>query len=111
MRFLSGKVHGAFQGEIVSDFKDRPEGIRIKHRVHRNSVKLSDKQGSVLRVETTINDPYGLKVFRPREGDAGGELAWRPMRKGVASGCPSGRRFPLGVERLLHRDVFLLILS
>jgi hypothetical protein len=84
MRFLGGKVHGAFQGEIVSDFKDRPEGIRIKHRVNRNSVKLYDKQGSVMRVETTINDPYGLKVFRPAEGDSNGKLSWRPMRKGIA---------------------------
>lgn len=84
MRFLGGKVHGAFQGEIVSDFKDRPEGVRIKHRVGVNSVKLYDKQGSVLRVETTINNPYGMKVFRPKEGDARGALNWRPMRKGIA---------------------------
>ena len=101
MRFLGGKVHGAFQGEIVSDFKDRPEGIRIKHRVHRNSVKLYDKQGSVLRVETTINDPYGLKVFRPREGDADGELAWRPMRKGVADLYRRSRLSQASNERYL----------
>jgi hypothetical protein len=84
MRFLGGKVHGAFKGEIISDFKDRPEGVRIKHRVGQNSVKLYDKQGSVLRVETTINDPYGMKVFRPKEGDADGPCSWRPMRKGIA---------------------------
>lgn len=46
MRFLGEKVHGAFQGEIVSDFKDRPEGIRIKHRVGQNSVKLYDKRAA-----------------------------------------------------------------
>jgi len=84
MRFLGGKVHGAFKGEIISDFKNRPEGVRIKHRVGQNSVKLYDKQGSVLRVETTINNPYGMKVFRPKEGDADGPLAWRPLRKGIA---------------------------
>lgn len=84
MRFLGRKVHGAFQGEIISDFKDRPEGIRIKHRVGPNSVKLYDKQGSVLRVETTINSPNGFKVFRPKEADAIGHLSWRPMRKGIA---------------------------
>ncbi|MDE2143789.1 MAG: hypothetical protein KGJ84_15380, partial [Elusimicrobia bacterium] len=72
MRFLGGKVHGSFKGEIISDFKNRPEGVRIKHRVGRNSVKLYDEQGSVLRVETTINDPAGMKVFRPKEGDADG---------------------------------------
>ena len=46
--------------------------------------QLYDKQGSILRVETTINNPYGMKVFRPREGDADGPSSWRPMRKGVA---------------------------
>jgi hypothetical protein len=84
MRFLGGKVHGHFKGEIVSDFKNRPEGIRIKHRVGRNSVKLYDKQGSVLRAETTIYDAEGIKVFRPKEGEPNGKPAWRPMRRGIA---------------------------
>lgn len=84
MRFLGGKVHGCFQGQIVSDFKDRPEGVRVKHRVNHNSVKIYDKQGSVLRVETTINQPSGFKVFRRKQGDLGGERAWRGMRKGIA---------------------------
>jgi hypothetical protein len=84
MRFLGRKVHGAFEGEIISDFKNRPEGIRIKHRVGPNSVKLYDKQGSVLRAETTINGTYDFKVFRPAEGDPKGRKSWRPMRKGIA---------------------------
>jgi len=84
MRFLGRKVHGAFQDEIISDFKDRPEGVRIKHRVGYNSVKLYDKQGSVLRVETTINQPYGFKVFRHTEDDPSGPKDWLPMRKGIA---------------------------
>jgi len=84
MRFLGGKVHGAFKGEIISDFKDRPEGVRIKHRVGQNSVKLYDKQGSVLRAETTINQPYGFKVFRHTESNPSGPKDWRPMRKGIA---------------------------
>lgn len=84
MRFLGRKVPGAFQGEIVSDFKDRPEGVRIKHRAGSNSIKLYDKQGSVLRAETTINDPSDFKVFRPKEGDPQGECAWRSLRHGIA---------------------------
>lgn len=90
MRFLGKRVPArgidkSFKGEVVSDLKERAEGVRVKHRVKLNSVKMYDKQGSVLRVETTINDPHGLKVYRPKEGD--GEDAakkWRPMRKGVA---------------------------
>ena len=79
-----GHVPPALQSEMVSDFKRRPEGVRIKHRLDANSVKMYDKQGSVLRVETTINDAAGFKVFRSSEGkpEKGGK--WLPMRKGIA---------------------------
>ena len=84
MRFLGQKAHGLFQGEIVSDFRNRPEGICIHHRVGANSVKMYDKQGSILRVETTIHDPAGIKVFRRKQGEPKGERAMLPMRKGIA---------------------------
>ncbi len=89
MRFLgqkttaSGTVHGRFQGEVVSDLKTRPEGVRIKHRVNANSIKMYDKQGSVLRVETTINDTSDFKVHRASEDDPQGPKSLRKMRKGV----------------------------
>lgn len=84
MRFLGRKVHGNFEGEIVSDFKDRPEGVRIKHRVKNNSIKAYDKAGNCLRVETTMNDPDDFKVFRTKEGDTGGKAQWLPLRRGIA---------------------------
>lgn len=84
MRFLGRKVHGHFKGEIISDFKDRPEGVRIKHRVQNNSIKAYDKAGNVLRIETTLNDPKDFKVFRPREGNPPGKREWRPLRRGSA---------------------------
>jgi hypothetical protein len=90
MRFLghkvptkSGRVDPRFKGEVVSDLKDRPEGIRVKHRLDGNSIKLYDKQGSVLRVETTINHPKEFRVYRRAEGDPKGARAWRVMRRGV----------------------------
>lgn len=70
--------------EIVSTVLARPEGIRLKHCLNRNSIKMYDKQGSVLRVETTINDPRDMKVFRPLEGEPKKPLAWQRLRKGVA---------------------------
>ncbi|HEX4129649.1 MAG TPA: hypothetical protein VHZ24_06375 [Pirellulales bacterium] len=33
---------------------------------------MYDKQGNVLRVETTINDPRDMKVYRSLEGRAVG---------------------------------------
>lgn len=84
MRFLGRKTHGNFTGEITTSFKNRPEGVRVKHWVRGNSLKMYDKAGSVLRVETTIANPKDFKVLRPPHDDPNGTLAWKPMRKGVA---------------------------
>jgi hypothetical protein len=90
MRFLGHKAvteqgpHGRFAGEVVSDLKHRVEGTRIKHRVNGNWIKMYDKQGSVLRVETVINNTRDMKVYRAKEGDEDGEKSWQRLRKGVA---------------------------
>jgi hypothetical protein len=94
MRFLgrripsSGEVPKGFHGEVVSDVKEREEGVRIKHQVNGNSEKLYDKAytevGSVLRPECTIHQVGDLRTYRPKEGDPDGALAWRPMRRGIA---------------------------
>jgi hypothetical protein len=84
LRFLERKAHGNFIGELTTSFKDRPEGVRVKHWVQGNSIKMYDKGGSVLRVETTIANPRDFKVLRPLHDQPDGTLAWRPLRKGVA---------------------------
>ena len=90
MRFLgrnippSGNIPPRLMAEVVSDVKRRPEGVRIKHRLGGNSIKMYDKQGSVLRVETTINDAPGFKSWRTPEGKPEAEKSWHRMRKGVA---------------------------
>ncbi len=83
MRFLGKKPHGNFQGEVVSHYGKRVEGIRVKHELNANSVKVYDKEGSVLRVETTVNNPRDFKVFRAAAGDPKGRRSWQRMRKGV----------------------------
>jgi len=84
LRFLGRKVHGNFTGPLTTSFKDRPEGVRVKHWVNGNSIKMYDKGGSVLRVETTIAKPLDFKVLRPLHDQPNSTLAWRPLRKGVA---------------------------
>jgi hypothetical protein len=84
MRFLGKRLTGNFQGEVVSDVRERPEGMRVKHRVDQNSVKIYDKAGSILRTETTINDPSKLSVYRSPEGKPNEPLRWLPLRKGIA---------------------------
>ena len=89
LRFLgqpvpaSGKVPHRSRHEISSNVKERREGIRIKHWLNGNSVKMYDKT-SVLRVETLIRDPQDFKVYRAAEGAPEGPKDWRPLRRGVA---------------------------
>ena len=87
MRFLGRKgLHGKFQGELTSRLKQRAEAVRVKHWADGNSIKMYDKAGSVLRIETTIAKTTPFKVFRPldRSRSRSRKLAWRPLRKGVA---------------------------
>src|SRR5437868_3303226 len=87
LRFLgrnipaSNVIGGKFAGEVQSDFKRRPEGVRVKHSVNRNSIKMYDKQGSVLRTETTINNPKDFRVFRTAENKPNEKKQWRTLRK------------------------------
>jgi len=90
LRFLGhktpahGGVNGHFAGEVVTDYKRRPEGVRIKHRAKKNWVKLYDKQGTVLRIETVLNSVEGMQSYRAKESEPDGPKAWRRLRKGVA---------------------------
>lgn len=79
----SGQIYERFRGEVTSDFKGRPEGIRVKHSVNGNSVKVYDKARLVLRTETTINNPYEFKVVRPKEGGKSKDLKRRYLRKSL----------------------------
>ena len=85
---LSGAIPARFADEVVSDLKQRVEGQRIKHRIDKNSVKAYGKAhtpvGDVWRVETTINQARQLRAYRPKEGGPPDQLAWLPLRAGVA---------------------------
>jgi len=86
LRFLgqrtpaTGTAHPRDCREIFSDIKGRPEGIRIKHRLGENTIKLYNKQCSVARFETTLNNVRALKTPRREKG----KVVWKPMRKGVS---------------------------
>ena len=81
LRFLGRKLHGNFKGDATLDLKKRPAGWRVKYVSKRNSIKMYDKL-SVLRVETTINNPSEFKICQPAEN---GSLRWQPMGKGVSN--------------------------
>lgn len=88
LRFLGRNVplsgNSKFAGQVLTDLKERPEGMRLKHRVGRNSLKLYDKFGRGLRVETTINECEDFQVYRRPEGQPQAPKQWRALRRGLA---------------------------
>jgi hypothetical protein len=98
MRFLghhvpaTGNVPPQLKTELTTDVKRRAEGVRIKHRLGENSVKMYDKatrpidprEGAILRVEATVNDASGFRSYRTPEGKPEAPLGWHCMRKGIA---------------------------
>ena len=83
--FMGRKPDPRFQGEAVSDYKKRPIGCRVKFKLKSNSVKMYDKC-SVLRIETTINNPREFKVFGTiRHRDGTESKQWKPMGKSISN--------------------------
>jgi hypothetical protein len=86
LTFLGRRLHPCFDGEVLTDCKkDRLPGARIKHRVKNNWLKMYDKFGQILRIETVINQPREFKVRRYRLRQGRRQLLWCPMNKGVAN--------------------------
>ena len=76
--FLGKKVTPQLAQELDTRFATRIEGTCIKHRFGKTGVKMYDKFGRVLRLETTTNDVSFFKHHRKvehRDGHASRELA------------------------------------
>ena len=85
LQFLGRKLHGNYQGEVLSDYKKRWPGARVKHRAKGNWIKMYDKHGRVLRIETVINQPREFKVRRKGVRKGQEVMDWFPLCKGVAN--------------------------
>jgi len=80
----SGQIKGRAPQEVMTECRKFYEGFRVKHWMNRNSIKVYNKSGSLLRIETTINHTRDFKVFRSPADDAHRSPSWLPMRKGVS---------------------------
>jgi hypothetical protein len=83
LRFLGQRTNSRFSGEASTSYRGRVEGMRVKHHLQENSLKMYDKQGSVLRIETTINNAKRFRVRRMRVRQGIRRMRWIPMRQGV----------------------------
>jgi len=84
--FLGRKLSPQYAGEVGNDFHTRIEGTRIKHHMGKASIKMYDKLGRVLRIETTVNDASFFQHHRRVEHrDGTWELKNAPVRKTIYS--------------------------
>lgn len=89
LRYLNYKVNkdgqpgGARSTEVKTTVKEFVSGTCVRHRVEGNLLKMYDKMGSVLRIETMLRDVTHFRVYRT---DSTKEQKPRIMRlrKGVA---------------------------
>jgi len=84
--FLGHKLHGNYQGEVGTRLQKRFPGTRIKHTLGPVSLKLYDKFGLILRIETTVNDVTFFQQHRRVEHRNGEqETKWAPMKKTLSN--------------------------
>lgn len=108
--FLGHKRTAAYSGELGTDFTTRSQGTRIKHHMGAAALKMYDKFGRVLRIETTANDVTFFKHHRTveqKDGQRAVKLA--PVRKTIYSLCPDLRALLLAAN--LRSLAFLSELS
>jgi hypothetical protein len=84
--FLGRRLDTRFTGEIGNRFHTRIQGTSIKHYMGRASIKMYDKLGRVLRIETTVNDVTIFKHHRMVEHRDGTQsMKTAPVKKNIYS--------------------------
>ena len=83
------KLHGNYQGELGSRLATRIQGTCIKHSKDKQSVKMYDKEGIVLRIEATTYDVRFFKHYREvNKRDGSVVMKYTNMRKHLLSLIP-----------------------
>jgi hypothetical protein len=103
--FLGRRLTERTSDEIGNDLSTRIEGTRIKHHYGKAAIKMYDKRGIVLRIETTSNDVSFFKHHRtvvhrdPDSKTATEEFKLAPVKKSIYSLWPDLRSIFAGVNR------------
>ena len=84
--FLGRKLDGRFKDELGNQFQTRIQGTCIHHYMGPASIKLYDKFGLILRIETTVNNITFFRNHRTVEHrDGTSEKKMAAMRKNIYS--------------------------
>lgn len=84
--FLGKKLSGNYEGEMGNRYNVRIEGTRLRHSMGMASIKMYDKFGQILRIETTAKDVSFFKHYREVEQRNGESvMKFAPMKKTIYS--------------------------
>lgn len=81
-----GKKLANYKGEMGNRYNVRIEGTRVRHSMGMASIKMYDKFGQILRIETTAKDVSFFKHYREVE-QRNGEVVrkFAPIKKSIYS--------------------------
>lgn len=81
---VAGQPYRNLSNEVVLRVLDFQDGLRVRHWVDSNSVKVYNEQNN-MRVEATMNNPGMFQVYRRAEGESlEAPKKRRALRQGVA---------------------------
>ena len=105
--FRGKKLTANYNDEMGNRYNVRIEGTRVRHSMGKSSIKMYDKFGRILRIETTTLDVTFFRHYREVEQRDGVRvMKYAPMKKTIYSlgaiDDPSGGRRKL---RCLTRTV------
>jgi predicted transcriptional regulator len=84
--FLGKKLTGNYQDEMGNRYNVRLEGTRVRHSMGKTSIKMYDKFGRILRIETTTLDVTFFQHYREVEQrDGTTAMKYAPMKKTIYS--------------------------
>ncbi|MDL1896330.1 helix-turn-helix transcriptional regulator [Anaerolineae bacterium CFX7] len=75
-----------YQGELGNRFNQRWLGTRLKHQMGPVCIKMYDKFGFILRLETTVNQVSFFRQYRTvQHRDGSTTMRWAPLKKTIHS--------------------------
>jgi hypothetical protein len=85
--FLGRKYCEHYQGESHTRRLQRRElGVCVRHDVGKNGIKMYDKGGRLLRIETSVYQPRPFRVLRTcQHRDGTSSRGYHPLCKGVGN--------------------------
>ena len=84
--FLGRKLNGNYQDEMGNRYNVRIEGTRVRHSMGLSSIKMYDKFGRILRIETTTLDVTFFRHYREVEQRHGTTvMKYAAMKKTIYS--------------------------